>query len=467
MQSGVDDQQPDAFAVYEAAVERTYGLIDPAPDLRGGLPAIHARARAKQARLGRLLAAMGDPHRAAPVVHVGGTSGKGSTSVAIAAVLTAAGYRTLLHTSPYLQVATEKLQLDGRLVPAEPFAAGIAAVLAAAEGLGEGPIGYPELWMALIAWTMRELAADAAVIEVGAGGRLDMTNVVRPAVSVITSVGLDHTETLGSTLAEIAWQKAGIVKPGAPVVTAVTEPVALAVIEAEAAARGAELTVVRPGVDVVVDGDAGGWAEPVRWRDVATGARYAGGMAGGIQAVNGATALATVRALRGRGWGIGDDAVREGLAAGRLPGRLEGMPGRATVVLDAAHNPQKAAALAQDLAKSGRRCVGVVGVLAAKQAREMLAELAPALRALVATQPTVIGKRPLPAGELAAVAAEVGVGGVAVEPEPGAALERALATAGEGDVVLVTGSLYLIGELRRRWYPDAAMVEQRTPWPVV
>jgi len=206
--------------------------------------------------------------------------------------------------------------------------------------------------------------------------------------------------------------------------------------------------------------------EPVRLRDVAKGELFTGGMAGGIQAINGATALATVRAMRGQGWVIGDDAIREGLASGRLPGRLEVLRERPMVVLDAAHNPQKAAALADDLAKMGRRCVGVVGVLAAKQAREVLAELAPALRVLVATEPTVIGKPSLPAGKLAAIARAVGIGDVNVEVEPVAALDRALSLAGEEDVVLVTGSLYLIGELRRRWYADAAMVEQRTPWPV-
>ena len=462
-----DQAASGAYAVYQAAVGRTYGLIDPAPDLRGGLAAIHARARAKQARLGRLLAEMGDLHLAAPVVHVGGTSGKGSTSVAIAAILSAAGYRTLLHTSPYLQVATEKLQIDGRLLPAETFAAGIEAVLNAAEALGEGPIGYPELWMALVAWTMRELSVDAAVVEVGAGGRLDMTNVVQPAVSVITSVGLDHTETLGSTIAEIAWQKAGIVKPGRPVVTAVADPAALAVIQAEAIAQRSLVTTVRDGVDVVVDDNAdGAWSTPVRWRDVPSGETYTGAMAGDIQAINGATALAAIQVLRADGWGIDEDAVRSGLASGRLPGRLEVMRGRPTVVLDAAHNPQKAAALARDLAKAGRRCVGVVGVLAAKQAREVLSELAPVLRAIVATQPTVVGKPALPAAELASIAADVGIADVAIEPAPEDALERALATAGEDDVVLVTGSLYLIGELRRRWYADDAMVEQRTPWPV-
>ena len=462
-----DQAESGAYAVYQAAVGRTYGLIDPAPDLRGGLAAIHARARAKQARLRRLLAAMGDPHRVAPVVHVGGTSGKGSTSVAIAAILSAAGYRTLMHTSPYLQVATEKLQIDGRLLPADTFAAGIEVVLNAAERLGEEPIGYPELWMALVAWTMRELRVDAAVVEVGAGGRLDMTNVVHPEVSVITSVGLDHTETLGSTIAEIAWQKAGIVKPGRPVVTAVADPAALAVIRAEAIAQGSWMTTVRDGIDVVVDDNTTGeWSAPVRWRDVATDETYTAGMAGEIQAINGATALAVIRVLRAAGWEIDDGAVRSGMAAGRLPGRLEVMRGRPAVVLDAAHNPQKAAALARDLAKAGRRCVGVVGVLAAKQAREVLSELAPVLRAIVVTQPTVVGKPALPAAELAAVAAEVGIAEVSVEPTPEAALERALATTGEEDVVLVTGSLYLIGELRGRWYADAAMVEQRTCWPL-
>jgi dihydrofolate synthase / folylpolyglutamate synthase len=235
---------------YREAVVRTDALIDPTP-AHGKSPAeVRARAELRLARLRSFLAHLGNPHDRYPVVHVGGTSGKGSTSTAIAAILTAAGYRTGLHTSPFLQVATEKLAIDGQLISGNDFADLVDEILAEASRwvpVPEGRLTYGEVWVALLATYFARERVDVAVIEVGAGGRFDLTNVVNPAVSVITSVGIDHTETLGATMPEIAWHKAGIIKGGAPAITTVTDPEALAPIEAEARAVGSALSRPVPG----------------------------------------------------------------------------------------------------------------------------------------------------------------------------------------------------------------------------
>lgn len=465
---------------YWAAVARLDALIAPVPpprDLR--LPAIRARAEHRLDRLRRFLADLGDPQDAYPVVHVAGTSGKGSTSTAIAAVLSAAGYRVGLHTSPYLQVATEKLQIGGRLIGPDDFAdladaIGTAAASWAARQGEETPT-YGEVWTALTTTWFAQARVDVAVIEVGAGGRFDLTNVVRPAVSVITTIGLDHTATLGETIPEIAWHKAGIVKPGAPVVTAVTDRAALRPIVDEAAKVGVGLTRVIPGrtFEVLATGPTG-----TRWREIgpggAQGPVLTTPLPGRFQAANAATAVAAVRLLAARGFAVDDAAVRAGVAAARLPGRFEAMPDqtRPRVLLDGAHNPDKMAALAADLpallaAATGARLIVLLGTLEGKAFAEMVARLVPHAAALVATEPRVLGKTGAPAVDLAAAARATGLRGpLLVEPDPTAALAAALALAdGPDDALLVTGSLYLVGEVRRRWYPDDAILRQRTSWP--
>lgn len=424
-------------------------------------------------RLRDFLAHLGAPLRGYPIVHVGGTSGKGSTSTTIAAILTAAGYRTGLHTSPYLQTAAEKLQLDGRLIGPDLFADLTGDILAAhhdwRRGGGEA-LTYGEAWIALTSLFMRHHAVDIAVIEVGAGGRFDLTNILTPTVSVITSVGIDHTATLGDTIGEIAWHKAGIIKPGAPAVTAAADPVAYEIIAEAAREAGVPLTHVVAGqtFDIMSISPAG-----TQWRDRTAGAIYQMGLAGRFQAVNGATAVATVNALRALGFDIPDAAVREGLAAARIAGRAERVQERPAVLLDGAHNPEKVGALAGDLPDllprpdGGRRIV-VLGALEAKQADEMIARLAPAMDILVATSPQVLAKHATTATRIGAIARGVGFEGeIVAEPEPARALEIALARVNDPvrDAVLVTGSLYLVGNVRGRWFREDEMIAQRTCWP--
>jgi dihydrofolate synthase/folylpolyglutamate synthase len=459
---------------YREAVTRTDALIDPSPTL-GKTPAdVRARAEVRMARLLSFLARLGNPHDRYPIVHVGGTSGKGSTSTAIAAILTAAGYRTGLHTSPFLQVATEKLAIDGRLIAGDVFADLVDDVLAAAatwDGAPPGRLTYGEVWFALLATFFARERVDVAVIEVGAGGRFDLTNVVHPAVSVITSVGIDHTETLGATIPEIAWHKAGIIKAGVPAVTAVTDPAALAPILDEA--RLADAPLVRPiaGVDfcpmVFGDGAAG-----VR---LASGEEFRLGMSGRYQATNAALAIEAVRALAPYGFAAPDDAVATGLAQARLPGRFETVQEAPRVVLDGAHNLQKIEALMDDLPAilprpAGGRLIVVLGVLEAKDHAHIAARVAADADELVLTRPRVLAKAGASPAALAEDARRAGFAGpVQLVDDPIAAIETALTRvdAARGDAVLVTGSLYLVGNVRGRWYPENAIILQRTPWPVV
>ena len=406
------------------------------------------RAVRRLERTRHILEALGRPQDAYATVHVTGTSGKGSTAAAIAAILAAAGYRTGLRTSPYLQVATEKLQVSHRLIDGAAFAAGVDTVLGAAERLGLAPLVYTEAWAALSYLWFSLQQVDIAVIEVGAGGRFDTTNVITPEVSVITSVGMDHVVTLGPTLADIAWHKAGIIKRGRPVVIGDLRPEALAVIEREAGALAAPL--IRASVPVT---------------SVKTG------MTGGFQSVNGAIALGVMEALRLAGRTIPHAAEASGLAAARLPGRLERMPDSAPGIwLDGAHNADKIQALTSSLPSLlARKPVMVVGALGSKDIAAMAGAIATSASAVICTEPHVYGKRALPASEVADALRAAGfTGPVQIEPDPAHAVSRAEEIGRTKDEpVVVTGSLYLVGEVRRRWFPDDAIVGQRTPWPQV
>lgn len=445
---------PDAeLAAYDRASQRLLGLIrgERAPAAPGSGRFDRAIARLERARA--LLAHFGNPQRQYPAVHVTGTSGKGSVAAMIAAILTAAGYRVGLRTSPYVQVATEKLQIDSRLIDAPSLDELSARVLAAHGRVSLEPaLGYAEAWVALAFAWFAEQDVDLAVVEVGSGGRFDATNVFDPLVSVITNVGLDHVVSLGPTLADIAWHKAGIIKPGSIAVVGDVPDEAWRVIRGAAGRAGASIR-------------RGGPLPP--WL------RGSVRMTGEFQATNAGTACAAIDALRARGFVVASEAVASGLAHARLPGRLEPMPGsgQPVVWLDGAHNADKIAAISREsdqFASSRGKPVVVLGVLRTKDAEAIAAGIAPLAAAIVATEPSAVGRQPLAAARLAAAIRVAGFRGpLLVEPDPRLALLHAEVLAGERkSSVVVTGSMYLAGQLRARWYPDAQIVTQRTPWPI-
>lgn len=390
-------------------------------------------------RVAACLAALGDPHLRVPCVHVGGTNGKGSTAMFLAEALTACGLRTGLFTSPPLEFFGERVRLNGALLDDAAVPALYRSVLAAA------PPGMTqfEVITALAFLYFAEVGADVMVVEVGLGGRLDSTNVVTPEVSVITNVGLEHSEHLGGTVAAIAAEKGGIVKPGIPLVTA-AQGEALAVLERLGTERNAPVYAL--GRDFRVTQSAPGILDyqglEVEWH------RVGYGLLGAHQADNLALALAALEVLAARGWQLSEADVRRGIAATFWPGRLERCGSAPTVVLDGAHNPHASRVLAAALRDrfTYRRLWLVLGILGDKDAHSILADLVPLAHRLVLTASASV--RALAPADLLAVAQRYPAVAAVTAPSVSSALDLALAEAGPEDLVCVTGSLTTVGEAR-------------------
>ena len=456
---------------YHAAVNRMNSLIDMTPSpMDSTREAVTARARMRMQRIVEFLARIGNPHIGRPVVHVGGTSGKGSTSTIITAILTAAGYTTGLHTSPYLQTPAEKLQVGSRLIGPDGYADLVDEFFTAHDAWMEdrhAPLTYGEAFNVLMWMFFRAENVDIAVVEVGAGGRFDLTNILEPTLSVITSVGIDHTATLGHTISDIAWHKAGIIKPGVPVVSGVPNAEAQQIIRAEAEENAAPL--IQLDLDSLI-GDVSPEPDGTRWIETTTGLTHAMRMSGSFQARNGQLAVSAMRVLREQGFEITDKAIAEGLMTARIPGRAELIQGPVPVLLDGAHNAEKIAALVADIPALLPTTVGkrilVTGLLEAKQGDAMIAALVPVMDVLVATSPQVLAKDARFTSEIRDYAHAAGFRGEThAQPDPIKALELALKLAEPGvDAIVVTGSLYLVGNLRERWFPEAAILESCSSW---
>jgi dihydrofolate synthase/folylpolyglutamate synthase len=463
----MDQAQEQVFAAYQAAARWLLGNIrEPAePAEPRPMADVEERRRRRFARLGTFLDRLGRPERRFLSIHVAGTSGKGSTAAMIAAIGAAAGRRTGLHVTPYLQTPLEKLLINGRPMNIERFVELVWQVRRQVEAFNasspDGPLRYGELWVALTFAAYAAEWVELGVVEAGLGGRWDSTNVIVPAVAIINRIGLDHVRSLGPTLADIASHKAGIIKPGVPVVVAEQEPAALEVITAEARQQRSTLLLARRDFTWQIraadsDGSRFDYEDAAgRLSDLSIP------LLGTYQVANAALAVAAMRCLREPL--IGEAAIRTGLAAVRFPGRLERMQAQPEVWLDGAHNAQKAAALASALRdlRGGRRLVLVLGVLASHQASDVVAPLAPLADALVCAAPSVFGKAPTPPEELAACCRPY-CSQVEVVSRPLAAVERALTLAGSDGLVCVTGSLYLAGNARARWQSEADIL--RSAW---
>lgn len=403
-----------------------------------------------------LLAAVGDPHLRLRVVHVTGTKGKGSTAMMIAAILRQLGMRVGLFTSPHLVHVRERIQVDGRPIPPAAFAArmnDMAGFLQAArEGAEDAHPTFFETMTALGFLHFVQRKVDYAVIEVGLGGRLDSTNVVQPLSTVITNVGLDHTDRLGSTEAEIAVEKAGILKQGVPAVTAAAHPDAIRVIEARARELSSPLRRVGgeiqvhdvaqttieglPAVRCAIETDRHAWG------------RLVVRAAGAHQATNAATAIAAIEDLSPAPFRECRRAAKEALAAITLPGRVELVRGDPDVVVDTAHNPVSMASLrtAIEAHFPGRPIVLVLGVSKDKDVDGVLQEILPVASSVVFTKaPHPRAADPEDLLARAHALAPHLVARATTDAREALRLARRLAT--EDALVVVTGSFYLAGEV--------------------
>lgn len=396
-----------------------------------------------------LLELLGNPEHAFPSIHVGGTSGKGSTATMCAAILGAAGYKIGLHTKPHLRSVTERACVLGVPISEQRFTQLIEAVLPAVESMRSGQFGAPsyfELLVALAFLFFAEERVDAAVVEVGIGGTLDGTNVLTPLVSVITNVGTDHAEVLGDTVEAIALDKSGIIKDKIPVVTAADHPGALQVIREAAVRKRAPLTVVQE--DVQIESEAGPpYGQHAHLRTKQTEYDLNLPLLGEFQVLNAATAIAALEQIPDEFPVTPSDAAR-GLAGVSLPGRMEFYPSRPSIVFDIAHNAEKAAALRDGLLHhfAGKRFVFVVAVAEGKAVGEMMAAWAQLPAHFIFTSFDVAHRSAVRPQRLSLAAEALGLAARAVD-DPVEALNIARRMADADDLVVVTGSTFLVANL--------------------
>ncbi|HVA38469.1 MAG TPA: folylpolyglutamate synthase/dihydrofolate synthase family protein [Candidatus Dormibacteraeota bacterium] len=415
-------------------------------------------------RMRALLRHLGDPQDRYPTVHIGGTSGKGSTCTMAASILRAHGLRTGLHTKPHLRSVTERARVDGVPVSEERFAALFEEMLPAiaAAAAEEGRPSYYETLLALAFLHFARENVDVAVIEVGLGGMLDGTNVLHPEVTAVTNVGYDHMDVLGDTLEEIAADKAGIAKPGIPFVSDVERAEARAVIEARCAEAGAPFLSVRDLAHVEERAGGGRHGRQALVSTPSAAYRVDLPLLGSFQLRNAATAIMTLEQLREE-LRPSVEAVERGLAEVSLPGRVEFYPSRPVVVFDVAHNPDKARALSSALNEAwpGRRFTFVVGVAAEKDGREMIAVWSELAATFIFTSFEVPGRPATRLQSLQAYAQAAGRASRAIaDPVEALAVARRIAEA--DDVVVVTGSTFVVAELREWWLANVSSASSRS-----
>jgi dihydrofolate synthase / folylpolyglutamate synthase len=402
-------------------------------------------------RMDELLARLGDPHLKAKTVHVAGTKGKGSTSAMIASALTAAGYRTGLYTSPHLVDIRERVRVDGRLISRSELMRCVAKLKPEVEAVNAaaryGRLTTFEVLTALGFMYFAQKKVDFQVVEVGLGGRLDATNVVHPEVCAITTLGLDHTDVLGDTLAKISAEKAGIIKPGVPVVSASQELEAAQVIEDFC--RRLDAPLVRVGREISYRG--------LEQTDASQSIEIKGRLAtynidipllGRFQQENAAVALGVLEVLVERAYHIKSENIEAGFRRVRWPGRFQQLRKRPVLIIDGAHNPQAARELAKALrdlppqTTHGKRVL-VMGTSSDKDYRGVAAILAPLFDIVIATRsrhpralaPDILAK------EFAKLGCDTQTSNSVAE-----AMRLVVELAGSGGMVCATGSLFIVGE---------------------
>ena len=390
-----------------------------------------------------LLARLGLSYQEGRYLHIAGTNGKGSVAAILSAVLTRAGYPAGLFTSPHLVSFQERLRLRDREITAARLLSLINRVRAVVDQ-GEPPTFF-EFATAMAFLYFLEEKADPIILETGMGGRLDATNIVRPLLSVITNISRDHQDYLGRGLLAIAAEKAGIIKEKTPLITYARQPSVLELFRRRC--RELEAPLYLGGVDFRTRGASGGRFGYQGMNRVMTNLTLS--LRGRHQYRNAAVALAVLELLEQRGWAIGETAIREGLANTRWPGRLEQVAQDRRILLDGAHNPAAALSLAQALkprpSRGNGRLFLVMGIMADKDVDAILAHLLPLAHLVIFTQPRYF--RAAATTDLARRAQAYDLEVIQV-PRVSEAIRRAQALAGPRDRIVVTGSLFTVGEAK-------------------
>lgn len=403
--------------------------------------------------MSRLCAALGHPEQSFQSVHIAGTNGKGSVTAMVHAALAAAGLRAARFTSPHLVDLAERFVIGTRPVAPHELEEAATRVLDTAEALrAAGTLAvHPTFFEATTAIAFelfRRAAVDVAVVEVGLGGRFDSTNIVPAAIGAITSIGLDHQEFLGDSLEAIAFEKAGIIRPGMAVVIGALPDAAMGVVSAVAADRRADVIRAAAGARVVAELHDGRSVVTIETPDDRYGPLPLA-LRGEHQIGNALVAVRVLEAVRQRGMNLTREAIERGLTDAEWPGRLELMEVQDAppVLLDAAHNVDGASALATYLHRwHPERPTLVLGVMRDKDVAGIIDALLPAVSSVIATAAAT--PRALPARELAArIAASAPAVAVRLEPDPAAALDQAMSG---GRTVCVAGSIFLVGAVRDR-----------------
>jgi len=401
----------------------------------------------------RLLKPLGDPYKSFKSIHVTGTNGKGSTSAMIASILRAAGYKVGLFTSPHLMEFTERIVVDGEQIPRADVVRLLKRIRPIVEELHRGPEPIRPLFFDIVTAMafkyFEEVRVDFAVLEAGMGGRLDATNVVQPLVSVITNVSLEHTEVLGSTVLEIAREKGGIIKPGGVLVTATQDDEVYALFRETCEKLGSR--IFRVGENITFrKGRSSLEGQNLTIKGLRGSYDLFTPLLGDHQLLNASAAVGAVEALSFSGVDIPAEAITRGLREVRWPGRLEVMQSRPLVVLDSAKDAEAMRALKEAVKEfSHRRLIVVVSISSDKNIPLMIGYLTEVADRFIVTTHSVMGRAARPS----IIVDEVTRHGKPCDVVTGVdeAVDRAISLAGEDDMVLVTGSVFLVGEARRRW----------------
>lgn len=420
----------------------------------------------KLERTKKFLEFLGNPQNAYKSIHIAGTSGKGSTAVILAKLLESSGLKVALHTKPYLQEPIEKLIINSKPIVPSKFTELVKKLkqkylLYKSNYVKNEPPKYTELWIALTHLYFSEEKVDFGVIEASLGGRFDHSNVLKPEISIITSVGFDHIKQLGPTLKDIAWHKAGIIKENTPVIVGKCTSEALKIIKKEAKEKNAPIYIFEKDFNVKINSLSLKGTNFDLYTPFGNYYNIQLPLIGEFQAHNFALAFVAYKILQEKYKFKPIKHLNKTLKNLTFPGRFEIVQKKPLVILDSAHNPDKIKALSQTLKKvfPKEKIILVLGILSYKDIEETIQPILPLAKKIITTEPNVYRKPPLKAVKLENIIKKISSHiPIYVEPNPIKATKLALNLASRKDIIVITGSLYLVGNARELWYPSTKLL---------